>query len=74
MFGQILGMRLIVSRHAYKTKTVVRGIADKRRPNNKKPFYRRVVIHIPIMYKMGDVIICAPELLAKIREALNGKT
>lgn len=39
MLSQISGMKITVSRFAYKTKTVVRGIADSRRPNGKKPLY-----------------------------------
>ena len=71
MLGQITGMRIIVSRFAYKTKTVVRGIADSRRPNRVKPLYRRVTIHIPLMYKVGNDIVCAPEWEARIRQAFQ---
>ena len=70
MFGQF-GMRIIVSKFAYKTKTVVRGICDSRRPNGKKPLYRRVTIHIPLMYKVGNDIVCAPEFEARIRQAFQ---
>lgn len=71
MLGQISGMKLIVSNHCYKTKIVVRGIADKHRPNGKKPLYRRVVIRIPLMYRMGDSIVCAPEFEPHIRQAFQ---
>lgn len=62
---------MIVSKHCYKTKTVVRGICDSRRPNGKKPLYRRVTIHIPLMYKVGNDIVCAPEFEARIRQAFQ---
>ena len=71
MLGQITGMKIIVSKFAYKTKTVVRGIADSRRPNRVKPLYRRVTIHIPLMYKIGNDIVCAPEWEARIRQAFQ---
>ena len=71
MLGQISGFKLIFSNHCYKTKTVVRGIADKRRPNSKKPLYKRVVIHIPLIYRMGDSIVCAPELEPHIRQTFQ---
>lgn len=71
MLGQISGMKLIVSNQCYKTKTVVRGIVDKRRPNGKKPLYRRVVIRIPLIYRMGNSIVCAPEFEARIRQAFQ---
>ena len=71
MLGQISGMKIIVSKFAYKTKTVVRGIADSRRPNRVKPLYRRVTIHIPLMYKVGNDIVCAPEWEARIRQAFQ---
>lgn len=68
MLGQISGMKLIVSNHCYKIKTVVRGICDSRRPNRVKPLYRRVTIRIPLMYKIGNDIVCAPEWEARIRQ------
>lgn len=71
MLGQITGMKIIVSKFAYKTKIVVRGIADSRKPNNKKPLYRRITIHIPLMYKVGNDIVCAPEWEARIRQAMQ---
>ena len=71
MLNQISGMKLIVSNHCYKTKTVVRGISDKRRPNGKKPLYKHVVIRIPLMYLMGNSIVCAPEMVARARQALQ---
>jgi hypothetical protein len=70
MLGQIFGMKVIVSNHCYKTKTVVRGLADKRRPNGKKPLYKRVVIRVPLIYLIAkDSIVCAPEFAARIRQA-----
>ena len=71
MLGEIAGMRIIISKFAYKTKTVVRGIADTHRPNRVKPLYRRVTIHIPLIYKVGNDIVCAPEWEARIRQAFQ---
>lgn len=71
MLSQISGMKITVSRFAYKTKTVVRGIADSRRPNGKKPLYQCVAICIPLMYKIGNDIVCAPEWKARIRQAFQ---
>lgn len=39
--GHIPGMPVIVSEHAYITKTAVKGTPDKRRPNTRRPLYRR---------------------------------
>lgn len=69
--GMISGYRLIVSHAAYRLKTQVRGLADKNRPNNKKPLYRRVTVKIPLIMRVGDAIICAPEWEARIRQELE---
>lgn len=67
MLGLITGLRIIESDKCYTTRIVVRGIADKRRPNGKKPLYRRVVIHTPKMYRTGNDIICHPSLMNDLK-------
>lgn len=48
------------------------GIADKNRPNNKKPLYRKKTIVIPLMYMVqGQGIICHPSLIPKIKAAID---
>ena len=53
-------------------KVVVRGIADKCKPNRKKPWYRKVVIRIPkkVYYRMGNKIICHPVMAELLRKSL----
>ncbi len=71
MLGQITGLRIIESAHCYTTKVVVRGIADSRRPNGKKPLYRRVVVQVPKMYRVGNDVICHPSLIPRIKQAFQ---
>ena len=71
MLGQLTGLRIIESASCYETKIVVRGIADKRRPNSKKPLYRRVAVRIPRMYRVGNDIICHPSFVPRIRQAFQ---
>lgn len=65
------GMKIITSNFAYKTKSVVRGKGDSRRPNTTKPLYRRKTIHIPLIYKIGNQIICAPEIAEKLKREFS---
>ena len=71
MMGQLIGFEIIESAYCYTTKVVVRGILDKRRPNGKKPLYRRVVVHIPRIYRMGNNLICHPSLIPRLKQALQ---
>lgn len=54
-------------------KVVVRGIADKCKPNRKKPWYRKVIIKTPkkVYYQIGTKIICHPVMAEKLREAVK---
>lgn len=67
--------KIVVSKFAYeeKTKVVTYGIADSRRPNNKKPLYRRKVVRTrkPLIMRMGDTIVCAPEIEEMIRKQIG---
>jgi len=72
-FGFIGGMKIIVDKNCYKEKTVVRGLADKRRPNNKKMLYRKVRIKIPIAFliKSTNTLVCAPEYYEKMKQEIK---
>lgn len=61
-------IKVVVSEHCYKTKTEVRGIADKRRPNNGVMLFRKVTVRIPTAYLVGDTLVCHPEYERRIRE------
>lgn len=67
----IFGIPVIVSPHCYTTKVVVRGIADSRRPNNKKPFYRKVVIQVPHIIMTSGMIVVHPSTMAKLEAAVK---
>ena len=71
MMGKLTDFEIIESAFCYTTKVVVRGILDKHRPNGKKPLYRRVVVHIPRMYRMGNKIICHPSFIPRLKQALQ---
>lgn len=71
MMAHFPDFQIIESAYCYTTKVVVRGIFDKRRPNGKKPLYRRVVVHIPRMYRMGNKIICHPSFIPRLKQALQ---
>jgi hypothetical protein len=64
-------MKIITSEFCYKTKIEVRGIADKRRPNNKKPLYRKVKVFYPLAYRTPFGIVCHPSLVEKFRRAIE---
>ena len=68
MLSHIAGLQVVVSDYCYRQKTVVRGIADARRPNGKKPFYRKVVIRTPVAYRIGNTLVCAPEIVEQIKK------
>lgn len=70
--GYVFGMKIITDVNCYKTKTIMYGTADKNRPNNKKPLYRKKTIVIPLMYMVkGLGIICHPSLIPKIKAAIE---
>lgn len=70
-FGSPFGVKIIVDMNCYKKKTEVRGLADVRKPNQKKMLYRRVVTMIPLAYLTPMGIICHPSIEAKIRRQLE---
>jgi hypothetical protein len=71
MLKTIMGIPVYISPYCYKTKVVVRGIADSRRPNNKKPFYRRVTIQVPHIIMSKEFIAVHPSLVDELENAIK---
>lgn len=66
------GIKVIADKNLYKRRVEVYGIADSRRPNNKKMLYRKRTVIIPLMYLVnGDTIICHPSLVDKLRKQIG---
>lgn len=63
MLKHFAGMRVTFSDHAEKVdvKVKVRGLADSRRPNTRRPLYRKVVMTVrtPMMYMVSGLGIVA---------------
>ena len=63
MFSYLSGMRVVFSDHAEKVdvRVVARGVADSRRPNTRRPLYRKVVVTVktPLMYMVAGLGIVA---------------
>lgn len=59
------GLKVIESVHAYKTVIRVRGIPDVRKPNTRRPYFRKVAVRILLAYRVGDNLIIHPELWKK---------
>lgn len=70
MLAQYSGLRVVVSEFAYEIIVNVRGFPVKNKPNRYRPIYRKVKIIKPLIYRMGDQIICHPSVLAKIQSAV----
>ena len=66
MLKHFSGMKIIESNFCYETKSKVRGLADRRRTNTKKPLYRRVTVKIPTMYMVAGNIVGHPERVAQL--------
>lgn len=58
--GNISGMKVITSEYFYNVKIVVKGTADSRRPNTRRPWFRKVVIRLPYAIMIGGTIYCHP--------------
>jgi hypothetical protein len=64
-------IKIIESVHCYEVKTIIHGIADTRRPNNKKPLYVRKTIKIPTAYMMsGNILICHPQFRKNLEKRM----
>lgn len=71
--GHLVGLQIIISKHAVKTKFCVRGIPAGRKPNRYRPYYRRVRVNTPLMYLLKpNTVICHPSLDEKIRKKFTG--
>lgn len=75
--GQVYGMQVVITESACKIKykTVVYGIADQRRPNNKKMLYRKMVkkIIIPNALRVGNTLYCHPEWWKAFKKKMEMK-
>ena len=80
-------MRVTFSDHAEKVdvKVKARGLADSRRPNTRRPLYRKVVVTVktPLMYMVAGLgvvahtslkgkLVAAVENLAHSQEGTRG--
>jgi len=63
-------MKIISDINAYKTIVRVRGIADVRKPNTRRPIFRRVKVHIPLAYlvKLTNTIIAHPSIVDALKK------
>ena len=70
MIRNIAGVPVILSPEAYTVKIVTKGLADKRRPNTRRPLYRRVTKKVPraFMVKTSflEQIIAHPDWIASM--------
>ena len=68
-------MKIITSPNCVKVEIKTVGIADQRRPNGKKPLYRRVVKYTPTAYYLvaKQTIVCHPSILEKLKADLAKK-
>jgi hypothetical protein len=66
----IAGIPVILSPEAYTVKIVTKGLADKRRPNTRRPLYRRVTKKVPaaFMVRTGFIeqVIAHPDWIASM--------
>jgi hypothetical protein len=63
------GMRVFVSESAIEITTKIKGVADKRRPNTRRPLYRRVTVRKPAIFMVkGLGMVVHPIIDAKIRQ------
>lgn len=63
-------MKVFTDPNCYITKRIVYGIADKRRPNSKKPLYVKKTIRIPTAYIVNGLLICHPDYLAAVQRKM----
>ncbi len=68
-------MKIITSPNCVKVEIKTFGIADRRRPNGKKPLYRRIQKITPTAYLLihQQTIVCHPSLLVKLKAAIAKK-
>ena len=75
MLGHLSVLDVITSDSAadVKVRFKWRGVADVRKPNTKRPYWRRVRIVTvkPLIYRIGNQIVCHPSLLAEIQAAFQ---
>ena len=65
---KLFQVQVIQSEYCFQTVTVIRGMADKNRPNTKRPLYRHKVIERPTAYLVnGQKLVCHPALLEAVR-------
>lgn len=59
---RVAGIPVYTSPHAYKTVTKVRGIASKRKPNTRRPLYRKVTTKESVAYMIqgGAGVVTSP--------------
>ncbi len=66
----IAGIPVILSTEAYTVKIVTKGLADKRRPNTRRPLYRRVTKIVPrafiVKTSFLEQIIAHPDWIASM--------
>lgn len=74
MFGSMMGLEIITSAFACSQKRRVRGVPAARKPNCQRPFYRRVTVYSPLIYKTGNRIICHVSLLEPIKAIAEGRS
>jgi len=67
--GTLGGMPIFVDKYCYTTDIRVKGTVDSRRPNCRKPLYKKVVVHTPRMYlAKGIGIFAHPSIVSKLKE------
>ncbi len=67
---RVLSMTIIESPFAFKITTLARGIPDSRKPNTRRPLYRKVRRSKPMAYimKTKNTLVCHPSIAARIRK------
>lgn len=75
MTYSISGIPIILSDYAFTIKVVTKGIADSRRPNTRRPLYRRVTVRVPAVYVISTAfakqIVSYPDFMRKLEEQIK---